>query len=45
MAMSPTKSSGKATKKVGKAQKSVIKSSGDKVNTLNILTRVCWFDQ
>ncbi|KAI9564863.1 histone H2B [Daphnia magna] len=30
MAMSPTKSSGKAAKKAGKAQKSVLNKSGDK---------------
>lgn len=31
MAMSPTKSSGKAAKKAGKAQKSVLNKSGEKV--------------
>lgn len=30
--MSPTKSSGKAAKKAGKAQKSVLNKSGEKVN-------------
>ena len=35
--MSPTKSSGKATKKAGKAQKSVMKSSGEKVKILTDL--------
>lgn len=37
MAMSPTKSSGKAAKKAGKAQKSVLNKSGDKVNVVLIL--------
>ena len=31
MAMSPTKSSGKAAKKAGKAQKSVLNKTGEKV--------------
>ena len=36
MAMSPTKSSGKAAKKAGKAQKSVLNKSGEKVRILSL---------
>lgn len=41
MAMSPNKTSGKAAKKAGKAQKSVLNKSGEKVSNQ---LQVYWLD-